>query len=455
MISISNLDLKIEDVPSEFTISTNSKQICLTDLFIALAGENHDAFKFAEGALKSGAWGVVYNQNKENENIALELRAIFPQKTIISCKDTTKLLQEVSRNYLNEWRKNKLVIGITGSNGKTTHKNMLFDLLNGIYPGEVYCTQGNFNNHIGLPLSILNLKEIHKIVILEMGSNHPGEIKILCNMANPDAGIITSIGDSHREFFKTRKDVFKEKRELFDSVMSRNKNGFFIRNIDDVYLRKLPQSKNLINFSNSNSDFKYRVENDSLIIKSDEKTYTTKGLNIFGNHNYSNLTACILLAIHLFPEDVTGILSAASSITASKNRSQLITLNGVEIFLDAYNANPSSMEAALSSYFHYLKKNSLDFTKTVFIVGDMNELGEFAEEGHVKIGEYLKSNGAQNIYFIGQYAHFYQQGFGAECKCFASILEFTDSWTNLLNTSSRVFIKGSRSLQLESLTDIK
>ena len=190
-------------------------------------------------------------------------------------------------------------MAITGSNGKTTHKELLKSLLGSVFPNKVFSTQGNFNNHIGVPLTILSVQDQHEILILEIGTNHPGEIKFLCDLINPDAGLITNIGSSHLEFFKNKEGVFQEKKELYNSIRQRN-NGFFVANRDDPFLSRLEQYENFFFFSKSEEEnFNYQLKESGLIFNLNKKSYHVNNNHLFGEYNYANLFGCFFISVYI------------------------------------------------------------------------------------------------------------------------------------------------------------
>src|SRR3989339_492256 len=218
IILSSKLIKKIFNQPVKpfFEISTDTRTMQAGDVFIALAGESFDAFNFIDDVICKGCAIFVYNFDESRASKTELLSIKHPNITFLGVTDTLQFLQEISKNHVQDLKKKQLkhVIGITGSNGKTTTKNILNHLLNAVLGEKLTCTKGNLNNHIGVPLTLLKISENHVTSIVEMGSNHPGEIDFLCSLANPTAGIITNIGKAHLEFLYSQEGVLQEKRCL-------------------------------------------------------------------------------------------------------------------------------------------------------------------------------------------------------------------------------------------------
>lgn len=428
-------------------VSTDTRAILEGDLFVALEGENFDGNTYLREAIKKGAKGCLFKNNEENLERAKELYSEYPEVYFIGTDCTEKYFQELATFHLHEWRDKRetLTIGITGSNGKTTTKELMAAVLEEVFPGKTLFTQGNLNNHLGVPMTLLRLDKSFDICILEMGTNHPGEISFLCKLGDPDAGIITSIGQSHLEFFLNEANVFKEKRSLYEHV--KKKNGFFAVDGDNPFLKKIENEKNLLKVSFEGEKVQY--EGQSLKFEG-ELELTCKGL--LGKHNFKNLAVVLSLLISIFPEEKIKLLEAAKKIKLpDNNRSQFIKNKDQVIFLDAYNANPSSMKAALESFKNYLESNKFNLNDSLFVLGDMNELGKKSSEYHEEIGHSLNELNIRQAIFVGRFANDYAKGFSGEFRIFTSTEELKKEWITLSEKYSSVFLKGSRTLQLESL----
>lgn len=413
-------------IPTEFQVSTDTRTIKPGDLYIALKGDNFDGANFCDQAIDAGA-SLTISSNPSSKNN-------------ISVPDSLLFFQDFARERIKEWKKldgNNVVIGITGSNGKTTTKEMLYHLLAYVYGEKVHCTQGNFNNHIGVPLTINRLENSHTISIIEMGTNHKGEIKTLADIGLPDAGIITQIGDSHLEFLIDRAGVFEEKSALFHSVKKNKKKGVFVIDGEDPYLQKLKLDQEDVSVLVKN------FQGDSI-----QTSETLENSNILGRHNFKNLSMAFELAVALFPKHKPDFINAAKTFRPKFNRSSWTEYDGARVFLDAYNANPSSMRASVESFVEFINLKGVPLKDVCFILGDMNELGENAHSFHKEIGELLKSLKVENAIFVGQYSDSYNSGFSKVTKQFNSAEELKNSFEN---SFPYLFVKGSRSLQLESI----
>ncbi|MBI2521529.1 MAG: UDP-N-acetylmuramoyl-tripeptide--D-alanyl-D-alanine ligase [Bdellovibrio sp.] len=435
-------------------ISTDSRLISPHQVFVALVGDKFDGADYLEACFARGVRSFVLNGNKRNESLAKNLFAKDANLQFIFVTDTNIFLGELARQYLQRLRKTRkiVVIGITGSNGKTTTKDMLYHLLNAALPGKVHKTQGNLNNHIGLPLTILSSRPDHEIVILEMGTNHPGEIDYLCNIAMPDAGILTSVGDSHLEFFGDRAGVFKEKRLLHEYVM-KSSQALFVTNGDDSLLSTLPLSKStyFVGINNGNIKINHTFYNQLMLNDSGEQ-YILENDYLIGIHNFVNLAMAFTLALKLWPDKKTLLVNSIKTFRPHNNRSEVRIEDGHFIFLDAYNANPSSMETSLNSFVEYVMMKGHQLSDCLFIIGDMNELGEHAREGHERIGRLLRSHGIANIIFIGKYSDYYLKGLGGKCLGqFRNADDCKNKMAAFLQNKACIFVKGSRSIKLETL----
>lgn len=445
----------------KFKLSTDTRKFKSGEIFLALIGENFDGAKYIKKALELGAAGVISEKDHDNDELMKGLRAEFPNAFFINVDNSLKYLQQLAHSHIELWKKKKgdsgQIIGITGSNGKTTTKEMLAHILTSLKPDSVYFTPGNFNNHIGVPLTLLAVEEKHDFVIVEMGTNHPGEIAELCKIAAPNSGIITNIGSSHLEFFKNEEAVFIEKRNLYDYVMENTSNkGPFVIKGSDIHLNnllKLKSAENLISYGDSSCHIESEITVNQAVLHLNKDIINLKNPNIMGKHNFENLVSTFLLADRLVPNKRQEILEASHSFTPRNNRSTWVEENGKKFFLDAYNANPSSMEAALESFVDYLNFEKIDLNRCLFILGDMNELGESSKAFHKNIGIKLKSLKIKNALFVGNFSSSYQSGFEIESQKFSSTEDLMKGWSKLKEKWDYFFIKGSRSLSLESLME--
>jgi len=426
-----------------FQICTDSRKYQSGELFYSINGEKFDGFDYVENVLSHECPIVVFESSEKNSD---KLKQLDQTKTcFIEVVNTIDYLQSLAIKRRDEFKQSGgVILGITGSNGKTSHKEMMKAMLESVFGDKVHSTKGNLNNHIGVPLTLLDLKENHSICILEMGTNHPGEIPALCKLGDHDHGLITNIGASHLEFFHTEANVFKEKRALFDHVQAKG-TGKFVVPGSDPFLSTL-EGKTLSKTSYSKTGNKVEFEVDGT-------TFEFETDKLGGNYNYSNMVTCLSLLCLVYPEHAEKFLESASKYELPEmNRANWVEKGGKRIFLDAYNANPSSMKVSLDYFNQFLKSENVSSTKSLWFLGDMNELGDKSAEYHKEIGAILKSFGHKNLVFVGRYASDYLDGAEAGQK-FETVEKVLKEG---IETSgiSHVFIKGSRSLQLESLLDI-
>jgi UDP-N-acetylmuramoyl-tripeptide--D-alanyl-D-alanine ligase len=427
----------------EFQVCTDSRNYKSGELFYAINGEKFDGFDYIDGVIEKKCPLVVFESNEKNLKKLEELNS--KATCFIEVENSLEYLHDMGRTRREEFKSDGgVIIGITGSNGKTSHKEMMKDLLESAFPGVIHSTKGNLNNHIGVPLTLLDLEKKHQICILEMGTNHPGEIPFLCELSDHDHGLITNIGASHLEFFHTEESVFNEKRALFDHVEKKN-NNFFVVPGNDTFLSTLSgQTLSKTTFNKSDSKVEFEVMGS---------VFEFENAKLGGDYNYSNMVTCLSLLCLIYPEKMENFLVAASSYRLPEmNRANWVTKNNFTIFLDAYNANPSSMKASLEYFDQYVQCKDLSKNNALIVLGDMNELGEKSAEYHLEIGKILKEIQFENLVFVGKFANHYKRGAGVGKVC-GKVDELVVKDLKLENIT-HVFIKGSRSLQLESLIDI-
>jgi len=343
-----------------------------------------------------------------------------------------------------------LVFAISGSNGKTTHKEMLFHLLDAAMPGGVVATEKNHNNHLGVPLTLLRIAPDTKICVLELGSNHPGEIKVLCDIARPEAGLVTNIGATHLEFFGTEEAVFHEEGFLASALT----RGPFFKNLDDKFLATLAPQVPVLTFSRERAaDLRFEIAASSVRVISAEGEVVLSNEALTGAHNFGNLATAWGIASVLFPRLRDEFTRAAGTFRPTPNRSEWKRFSDRDVYLDAYNANPSSMKVAVEGFFEKLAQLSVGEADALLVLGDMNELGERAPEYHAEVGEFLRRWPRARYVFVGRFAQSYVKGLGAG-NCYSAASELAPEFIKMTRGATHVFIKGSRSLQLESLLAI-
>jgi len=439
-----------------YRLSIDSRSADFFDLFAAIEGVKFKPLDFLTDLLAKGCKTIICEDNNYNQE---KISKVDKESvTIIWVENTVKYLQELARLHIEDWYKSKpgrRVIGITGSNGKTTHKEMLMHFMSSINSNNVMATQGNLNNHIGVPVTVFRVGAEHDFAIIEMGMNHAGEIKILCDIALPNAGIITNIGTAHIEHLGSIAEIFKEKATLFYEVKRNSpESGFFVVNGADEYLKSLDWPNHLMKFNSPDSKIKAVIEKNKISITFDKVNYELENDHVIGSHNFYNLAVCFLMAMHIYPDKGSQLQEAVKSFRPRGNRSMFIERNNKKIFMDAYNANLDSMQASLQGYWDFLKNSNLDYNEALFILGDMNELGNYAEEYHGKIGSLLKTQGVRNVIFVGRFSAYYQKGYGDICTTVTTKAELEKNWSKIAAPFQHIFLKASRSLQLETLLDI-
>ncbi len=429
-------------------------------VFVAIPGAKVNPLDVINGLLDQGCPVVVYQKNAENDEKVRALNGKYKNTEFIPVSDSVTFLQEYSHHHIVEWKAKdpkNTVFAISGSNGKTTHKEMLSHILSSVFPGKVTSTEKNNNNHLGVPLTLFQVSPEMNFVVLELGSNHPGEIKVLCDIAGPNAGLTTNIGATHLEFFGTEKEVFLEEGLLYHAVKNATKgNGFYLINKDDPFLRTFEKTPGSVAYGES-SDAEAQITflDNGASIQYKGKTLTAKNDHITGRHNKLNLITCLFIASHFFPEREGKLIEAASTFKPTANRSQWMSYEGKEVFLDAYNANPSSVKAALLGFKDSLTSKGIKLNDACVVLGDMYELGDNTPAYHEEIGRYVKELGFTHAYFVGKFSNFYKKGF-PEGNSREGSSQFKEEYRGqCLKQYAIHFIKGSRGVQLETLLDLK
>ncbi len=416
---------------NNFNFCTDTRKIKEGDVFFALKGDNFNGNQYALKALESKASFAIIDDASlaENDNLIL-------------VDDVLSAFQQLAR-----WHRiqlNKPVIAIAGSNGKTTTKELTALVLSKVY--KTHVTPGNFNNHIGLPITLLSCPIDAQVILLEMGANHQGEIAELCEIAMPNYGLITNIGKEHLEGFGSIEGVAKAESELYQYLLANN--GKILVNMNDAWLSNMTKRfKQYYGYGHPSSDNFYA--GGKLLRSSPTIEAEIEGIRftsvLMGDYNFDNILAAVTIG-KLFGVDINDIQEAISNYTPQNNRSQIIETDKNWLLLDAYNANPSSMELALKN-FALSKANN----KTI-ILGDMFELGKHADFEHKQLIELIKKLGLTSVYLAGSF--FYQN------KKDDGFLYFED-YDSLLNyllnnalVNRSILIKGSRGMALERLLSI-
>ena len=409
-------------------INRNSQTLVPGEMFIGIKGENFDGNQFAAQAIQSGATYAIIDNPKY----------LINHKTIL-VKDSVQTLQHLAafhRRYIDI-----PIIALTGSNGKTTTKELINAVLSQKF--ITVATQGNLNNHIGVPITLLSMDKNTQIGIVEMGANHPGEIDFLCNIAQPDYGYITNFGRAHLEGFGNLQGVIKAKTELYRYLIQ-NEKEIFVNTLDLEQVKRTEKAKKITfgtDSSNNTLVEKLETDNPYIGVKYNELSIQS---HLVGNYNFTNIAAAIAIGEY-FKVNPADIKNAIENYIPKNNRSQIITKNSNTILLDAYNANPTSMEAAIESF------SSLNAKKKILFLGDMFELGPSAAEEHQNIVDMLTRKNFQAVYLLGNnFSKTISQH--PNIKKFKSFDDLKDVDFSKIN-SAHILIKGSRGMKMERILD--
>ncbi|WP_139956182.1 UDP-N-acetylmuramoyl-tripeptide--D-alanyl-D-alanine ligase [Flavicella sediminum] len=400
-------------------VSTDTRNIKNKSLFFALKGENFNGNTFATNAIEQGA----------NYAIVDEALAVKNNQCIL-VDDVLKTLQNLAnyhRTYLN-----LPIIALTGSNGKTTTKELIHAVLRKKF--NTVATKGNLNNHIGVPLTLLSMDKTTEIGIVEMGANHLKEIELLASIAAPNYGYITNFGKAHLEGFGGIEGVIKGKTELY-KYLEKHQGKVFVNTADTLQIQ---HSQNIENIPFTTS-VQLKSSRPFVSLSYDHEQIQT---NLIGSYNFANIVAAITIGAY-FSVSKTDIINALESYTPTNNRSQILKKGEHNIILDAYNANPSSMKVALENF------NGLQDKHKTLVLGDMFELGETSLEEHQAIVQLTESFHFDAVYFVGEN---FAKTKTSKAVQFTSFEAFKNSFK--ATTPSTYLIKGSRGMALERTLDL-
>ena len=424
-------------------ITTDSRNCPPNSIFFALKGEKFDGNDYIEQALQNGAAFAVGD------------RTDLPQDNRIILVDDALLSLQNLANYHRK-QLNPAVIAVTGTNGKTTTKELIAAVLSSQCP--VLFTQGNLNNHIGVPLTLLQLKPEHRFAVIEMGANHPGEIRELCRIADPGFGLITNVGKAHLEGFGSFEGVVRTKTELYDYI--REKGGTIFVNIDNPILMERSENTHRIFYGASPEAFIYgRITGSGPGLElewslgtaeqsGNDKTVSLLKTRLIGNYNFENVLAAICVAVYF---NIKAQLIASrqqinhtiTGYTPVNNRSQELKTQRNRLIVDAYNANPSSMQVALDNFFN------LNDSPKMVILGEMKELGKYSREEHQKLVERLKESAIDKVILCGENFQTVANPIPPQWAVFQNTQELLDYLHSGNFSGFHILIKGSRANQLE------
>ncbi|WP_319500895.1 UDP-N-acetylmuramoyl-tripeptide--D-alanyl-D-alanine ligase [uncultured Draconibacterium sp.] len=413
-------------------VSTDSRKIENGCIFFALKGANFNGNKYAHDALKKGAAYAVVDEAE-----------YATDDKILPVDDVLTTLQQLAHHHRKQL--GLPILAITGTNGKTTTKELISTVLAKKF--KVSFTQGNLNNHIGVPLTLLAMDKNTEFGVVEMGANHPGEIADLCKIADPDFGIITNIGRAHLEGFGSFEGVIKTKGELYDYLGE--KNGVVFYNADNKLLEEIGEAlPKRISYGKENASFTGETIQSPpfLHVKANfKKGVLYLNSNLIGDFNFENILAAACIG-NYFDVDPLEIQQAIKEYHPTNNRSQLINKGELKIIMDAYNANPTSMAASIESFLENLKGDKY------LILGDMLELGEYSEDEHTKIVELIPESLKVSTFLVGK--EFSKVNTGEGIKSFIQVDDLCGYLKNEPIKNGNILIKGSRGIQLEKVLDL-
>ena len=392
-------DFLIKDKES-LLVSTDTRNLPAGCVFFALHGERFDGNKFAQQALENGASLAVI----DNPEYALSEGTLLVSNTLLALQDLARA-----------WRRELglPIIGITGTNGKTTTKELLATVLSMKY--NLHYTQGNLNNQIGVPLTLLQITRAHELAIVEMGASHPGDIKELVDIAEPNCGLITNVGRAHLEGFGSFEGVQQTKKELYDYLLDHQ--GYIFRNTDNPYLAKMAGDLKTVPYTTGTMP---------------------DGTHLVGEYNAENVSAAICVGEH-FGISREQALEAIRQYVPTNNRSQKMQTANNQLIVDAYNANPTSMQAAINA-----------FKGDTYILGAMRELGEYSHLEHQNIVNMLAERKAENVFLVGEE---YMQT-TSPYPVFENVEMLHKYLEEQPLKGKNILLKGSRSTQMEKLLDV-
>ena len=405
-----------------FKFTTDSRTIHKDSIFFALKGENFNGNLFAIEAIKKGAsYAVVYEKIEEDNRLIL-------------VDDVLTYMQNLAHFHRKCF--DIPIIAIGGSNGKTTTKNLIINVLKQKY--RAHCTQGNLNNHIGVPITLLQIPIDCEAAIIELGTNSPGEIEVLCKITDPTHGLITNIGKEHLEGFGSLEAVAKEESEIYHYLLKNN--GVAIVNKDDEWLKRMSRS---IEKTQYYSKKDISIQSIVPFIEISMKNKKIKS-SLMGDYNLDNLLAAMAVGNHLGLNNEE-IKQGIESYIPENNRSQWIQKGSNHILLDAYNANPSSMQVAIENF------SKMSNEKQILILGDMFEMGDQAEKEHLDLLIWAKQFEFESIYLLGE--HFNQVSANCGLKTYATMKALGENLKSKDYKDTAILVKGSRGMKMERVLE--
>lgn len=427
-MKMNDLEIIYELYKRAYTVTTDSRTITPGCVFVALKGEHFDGNDFALKVAEEGVAACVIADRKD-----------LPKHDRLFVVDNSlKALQELAKHHRNML--GLPIIGITGTNGKTTTKELLSAVLSKRY--NIVFTQGNFNNQLGVPLTLLRIKPETELAIVEMGASHPGDIDELTNLGEPNYGIITNIGRAHLEGFGGFEGVIRTKNEMYQYIAAHK--GMLFVNKDNELLMGLAKDINKVTYgTQKDADVQGKILSANPYLSVEWKDYHID-TQLVGDYNFENVMAAICIGTY-FKVDDNDIVKALSSYCPTNNRSQVIETGKNRVVMDAYNANPTSMSYAVKNFRNICKDGNL------LILGAMRELGEESENEHKMIIKLIQELGFKNVYLVGQ--EFSKCSVNSEFSSFDNVEELAQYLQQHPVSGYDILVKGSNSVHLNKLID--
>ena len=423
-------------------VTTDSRDCPQGSIFIALKGESFDGNKLANQALEKGcALAVVDDEQVYRQFLEKPLDG----KLMVLVPDSLQAFKDLAREHRRQFT--IPVVGITGTNGKTTTKELVRTVLAQKY--NVMATEGNFNNDVGVPKTLLRISPEHEIAVVEMGASHPGDIKTLVETVEPTCGLITNVGKAHLLGFGSFEGVIKTKGELYDNLATRDGSVIFINADNEHLMGILPQGVRAVKYSQHKEDAYVQGEIVAcdpflrLRWKSEGEEWHDVATHLIGSYNLDNVLAAVTVGMH-FGVEPSAIINAIEGYVPSNNRSQLTETGSNHLIVDAYNANPTSMAAALENFL------LMQVSPKMAILGDMRELGETSHEEHIAVVEKLKKCNFDEVWLVGSEFE------AVECdyRKFADIDEVKATLIAEPINGYYILIKGSNGIKLFQLPEL-
>ena len=427
------LELHADEALDITGVQYDSRQVTPGALFVAISGFQTDGHKYIPKAMENGAVCVVCEKKPETD---------IPYVLVSNARSA---LAALGANWFGHPADSMTMIGVTGTNGKTTTKELMSAVLSQSL--NVLYTLGNLNNHIGVPLTLLRLRPEHDLAVVEMGASHPGDIKELVEIAEPDYGIITNVGKAHLEGFGSFEGVIKTKGEMYDYLRTRKEATIFIHD-DNPYLKKIAYGLHQIAYGSEDGLYiNGHVTGNSPYLTFEWKTgneskYHEVQTRLIGEYNFPNALAAVTIG-HFFGVEPEKIDKALAGYTPQNNRSQLKKTADNTLIIDAYNANPTSMMASISNFRNMQAENKM------LILGDMRELGKDSADEHQKIADYLEECGFKDVALVGEL-------FAATRHSYQSYPDVTALIAELQREKpcgKTILIKGSNGIKLSSVVE--